>query len=248
MPSSQASRERLYQRFLSTTDGGAAWSEEPFPSTGYVTGYRCFSASSCLAAGIDFGRGGFIAITSDSGRRWVEATSSKLSSTAPVALSCTTSGFCAALASNGRPSWDARGQRCAPPMGCPTEITEHGRVFVSYDGGQVWSAGRLMDLSYRTILLKTSSNVSFGMDGSYLPTDEISCPAPGKCWIGGRFGARETVDNAKTWVPGLLPKSAELLQISCPALQQCVALGGVVQTKLSVVPAVPVYSTGGDAS
>lgn len=202
----------------STADGGVTWSNGGDLPAGFsgTTSLSCTGAVDCIVAGdISTGpghAGGAVARTADGGTSWSLAS-------LPSGVGLLHGATCAA-------------QSCMV-VGTTSTTTSavspgSGVVLASTDGGATFSA--------RTVPQALGDGFS------------VSCPVPGSCAVVGIHwsdaipatplaGAVTTPDlGARFAVPAVRYVPSELLSVSCPSSNACVAAGGDVLATLQLPP------------
>jgi photosystem II stability/assembly factor-like uncharacterized protein len=219
---------------FTTSDGGASWSERPFPSPAsgdfLPSGLSC-TATTCVAVGSIVGP--YTQFQSESGSGYTGQGVATLAGAAYAS----DDGGATWSASPAPPSADA-GQvislTCPDAADCYAAAT--GAVFETADGGQTWAP--------------VSTSGLPGPSGSYhgWGFSSMSCATSSSCWLTGAampkpsasstgqqqaigIGQAEgllasTADGGSTWALSAPPAGVGgVIDVTCPATTTCFALG-----------------------
>jgi hypothetical protein len=204
-----------YAAALTTSDGGASWSDGALPASFVPTlGAQCLSGGACVMTGFD-------SVTPDSSATSVDSGA-------------------AAYSTDGGATWSPatvppgtgilRGLSCADATDCLTTsfsdgTTAESTVLRSTDGGAIWT-----DVA------------GAGLSGALVTG--MSCPASTECWASGligQLGQGNTVagselqgllalsaDQGQSWQPAQLPAGVRrIVGVSCPSTSTCYAFSVV---------------------
>jgi photosystem II stability/assembly factor-like uncharacterized protein len=225
-----------------SSDSGASWSRQ-VPDNGALTRQAdfvhvsCVDANKCAASS----NSSMMLYTRDGGESWQISRVPEEAATV-LPLSCAATGYCVAvstypatafygsadsgatwqLESTLKQNFDIGAVRCLSNSRCiavgmlavqrSRQSYTYGAILLSLDGGQTW----------RTKVLPPS----------YEPPMEVACPSQGECVAIGGNVLWVTDDGGSNWRAEVvsLPKDASLDNISCRALDRCVATALKVDT------------------
>lgn len=229
---------------LATGDGGTTWSYEPPPSTQTtLLGVTCNASQVCVATGVSPNPTGpylpQIEMSSDGGSTWtadnIPTGTLGLGSVAcPTSQTCIAVGATIMVSTDGGTTWSQRtvkgGMGALSSISCSNEsdcvaigpnplVAEYPNasayVVTTTDGGATWTA-------------QTDPAASATLD-------TVSCMSSGACLMGGASPAAASAaafeefsfsSSTAAWTtPAAPPGLSTVTGISCPGVNDCVAVG-----------------------
>ena len=251
---------------VATTDGGATWTLEQDPTgAAVVTAVDCPSKRLCLALDTD-GTSYWSLVTTDGGAIWTREGDLPAALTAPDGLACPSTLLCLvagysptgpgtgsgaiAMTTDGGATWGAatlpagvgilRGVTCAGAIclaaGTSSTATTgfvpgSGQLLTSADGGVTWQ-------------LVSGSVTGDDAFAASCPNKKI-CVVVGTDWVGSTQptptgGIVTTTDGGVQWRSASLRYvPVGMASVSCPAADECIAVGGNVLAHISLPVTVP---------